>query len=125
MVNAFISRHRHATIVRVAAARSDLIDHLFDRKRLDEACAPEHAWHRTELSDEVLAALQTLPEHYRTVVELVDLQGLPYKEAARSLDCPLGTVMSRLHRARRIMREALAEYARRFGYTEGALQAAA
>ena len=45
------------------------------------------------------------------MVELVDLQGQAYKEAADELEIPLGTVMSRLHRARRLMRDRLAGYA--------------
>lgn len=116
LYNTFVSRHRHARVVAAAAVRSDLLDHLFDRGRMDAAHEPERAWHRSELSDEVLAALDQLPEHYRRVVELVDLQGLAYKEAADELGVPLGTVMSRLHRARRIMRGELTSYARSFGY---------
>lgn len=48
-----------------------------------------------------------LPESYRRAIELVDLQGLGYREAARRLGCPIGTVMSRLHRGRRRLRAAL------------------
>lgn len=116
LVNAFISRHRHARVVHAAAARSDLVDHLFDRGRMDAAHAPEQSWHGGELSDEILTALAALPEHYREVVELVDLDGLAYKDAAERLGIPLGTVMSRLHRARRLMRRDLRDYARDYGY---------
>jgi RNA polymerase sigma-70 factor, ECF subfamily len=115
MVNTFISRHRHARVVDAAAARSDLVDHLFDHGRMDAASAPERTWLRRELSDEVLDALDALPDHYREVVELVDLEGVSYKEAAETLGVPLGTIMSRLHRARRSMRKQLAEYARDHG----------
>lgn len=120
VVNTFISRHRHARVVHATAARTDLVDHLFDRGRLAEAHAPERAWHAALLSDEVTAALAQLPVHYRAVVELVDLGGLPYKEASAALEIPLGTVMSRLHRARRIMREGLAQYAAGYGYAAAA-----
>ena len=116
VVNTFISRHRHARVVNAAAARSDLVEHLFDRRRMQEAHAPEGSWHSDSLSDEVHGALDALPAHYREVVELVDLQGLAYKEAAEALDIPLGTVMSRLHRARRLMRQSLTEYANTMGY---------
>lgn len=125
VVNTFISRHRHARVVSAAAARSDLVDHLFDRRRMQEAHAPEGSWHAGLLSDEVLGALQALPDHYREVVELVDLQGHAYKEAAESLAIPLGTVMSRLHRARRLMRDRLSSYAQSMGYGGGMLAAAA
>ena len=46
---------------------------------------------------------------------LVDLQGLPYRDAADQMQCPLGTVMSRLHRARRLLRDQLTDYARECG----------
>ncbi|MEQ8716088.1 MAG: sigma-70 family RNA polymerase sigma factor [Acidimicrobiales bacterium] len=57
----------------------------------------------------VAAALDDLPEKFRAVVELVDMEGLAYQEAADRLGIPVGTVMSRLHRARRRMRDALDE----------------
>jgi RNA polymerase sigma-70 factor, ECF subfamily len=52
-------------------------------------------------------ALATLPAHERHVVELTELRGLRYRDAARELDCPIGTVMSRLHRARKHLRKKL------------------
>ncbi|MCX4245657.1 sigma-70 family RNA polymerase sigma factor [Paraliomyxa miuraensis] len=125
VVNTFISRHRHARVVNAAAARCDLVDHLFDRGRMQEARAPERAWTSSLLSDEIHDALDALPEHYREVVELVDLQGSAYKEAAQALDIPLGTVMSRLHRARRLMRDRLSQYAASLGYGSGELCAVA
>jgi RNA polymerase sigma-70 factor (ECF subfamily) len=66
----------------------------------------------TELmGDEVIAALDKLPMDFRMVVMLVDINDLSYKEVAEVLDCPVGTVMSRLHRARKLMRSSLFEYA--------------
>lgn len=125
VTNTFISRHRHARVVHAASARCDLADHLFDRGRMQEAWAPEGTWHADLLSDEIVAALDRLPSHYRTVVDLVDVQGMAYKEAADLLDIPLGTVMSRLHRARKIMRDALTQYAQDYGYGGDAVAAAA
>lgn len=118
LMNAFISRHRHMRVVHTTLARPDLLAHLFSGERLAQAEAadgmPTHG-----LSDECLAALAELPEHYRRVVELVDVGGLPYRDAATALDVPLGTVMSRLHRARRILRERLGGYAGGYGYGRG------
>ncbi|MDH4363526.1 MAG: sigma-70 family RNA polymerase sigma factor, partial [Acidimicrobiia bacterium] len=57
----------------------------------------------------VEAAFDALPEKFREVVELVDLNGLSYQEAADMLDVPVGTVMSRLHRARKRIRDHIAE----------------
>ncbi len=115
LYNTFVSRHRHAQVVSTTAARSDIADHLYDQGRLSSAADPERSWHHEELSDEVCQALDGLPSHYREVVDLVDLGGMPYKDAAAELGIPLGTVMSRLHRARRQMRGRLADYARDFG----------
>lgn len=118
LVNAFISRHRHMRVVHAVESRSDLVSHLFDGARMAEAEAPEQAWQEDALSDEIVAALAALPRHYRDVVELVDLGGLPYKDAADRLGVPLGTVMSRLHRARRIMRQCLGPIARSYGLAD-------
>lgn len=60
-----------------------------------------------EFDAAVTASLQELPENFRRVIELVDVDGLSYQEAADVLDVPLGTVMSRLHRARRRIRDLL------------------
>lgn len=113
--NTFVSRHRHACVVAKTAAREDLVEHLYDSREREAACRPEGQWHDQDFSDEVRAALRGLPLHYRAVIELVDLDGLPYKDAAARLDLPVGTVMSRLHRARRRLRLDLAEYARTLG----------
>ncbi len=119
LINTFISRHRHQKVVDTTAARSDIAEHLYDRGRLYEARNPESHWHAQGMSDEVLRALASLPRHYSEVVELVDVQGLAYREAAEKLEIPLGTVMSRLHRARRQLRSELAEYARHYGLGMG------
>jgi RNA polymerase sigma-70 factor (ECF subfamily) len=77
------------------------------------------------LGDEVGAALGALPAEFRAVVELVDLRDLSYREVAGELECPIGTVMSRLHRARKQLQEMLADYAHNEGYVALAAQAAA
>lgn len=68
------------------------------------------------LGDEVQAALDALPEEFRRVVVLVDLEERSYRDAASAIGCPIGTVMSRLHRARRAMKRQLEEYASTEGY---------
>lgn len=62
-----------------------------------------------ELSPRVEQALMRLPSGFRDAVRLVDVLDLSYKDAARSLEVPLGTVMSRLHRGRRMLATALAD----------------
>ena len=68
------------------------------------------------LDDEVAQAIAELPDDFRTVVILCDIEGLPYEEIAEFVECPLGTVRSRLHRGRKLLRQRLTEYARNRGY---------
>ncbi|VTX67541.1 ECF RNA polymerase sigma factor SigR [Actinomyces naeslundii] len=63
-------------------------------------------------------ALGQLTEDRRLAVYLADVEGFSYKEIAEIMDTPIGTVMSRLHRGRRQLRELLADYAREYGYGE-------
>ena len=81
-------------------------------------CSPEEGVH--DLGDEVVHALDELPPAYLSCVLLVDLQERSYKEAAELLGRPLGTVMSRLFRGRRILQDKLDDYARREGYLQSA-----
>lgn len=69
-----------------------------------------------ELKDEeILQALETLPQTFRDVIVLSDVEEFSYKEIAAFLHIPIGTVMSRLSRGRKLLRGQLADYARSFG----------
>jgi RNA polymerase sigma-70 factor, ECF subfamily len=72
-----------------------------------------------DLSDEdVLAAFDKIPQHYREVVLLADVHEFSYKEVAETLGVPVGTVMSRLSRGRRLLRQELAGFAMNYGIKE-------
>jgi len=68
---------------------------------------------------ETLRALDSLPHDYKMVVLLADIEGFSYKEIAEILDCPVGTVMSRLHRARQQLQKSLYDYAVESGIVRG------
>jgi len=68
------------------------------------------------IGDEITNALNSLAVDFRTVIILCDLEGFTYEEMAKILDIPIGTVRSRLHRARNLMREKLTSYAHSMGY---------
>ncbi|MEN9516894.1 MAG: hypothetical protein RL733_132 [Actinomycetota bacterium] len=67
-------------------------------------------------------ALAQIPEEFRMVVYLADVEGFSYKEIAEIVGVPTGTVMSRLHRGRKQLREKLTDYARERGYVKGGVQ---
>ena len=72
------------------------------------------------LTDEtIIAALKDVPDSFRSVVVLSDVEEFSYKEIASILDIPMGTVMSRLYRGRRILRQSLAGQAREYGFGGG------
>lgn len=75
---------------------------------------------REGVGDEVEAALAELPDEFREVVELVDLGGMSYRDAASRIGRPVGTVMSRLHRGRRRLSRVLRDYALAEGYVRAA-----
>jgi len=68
------------------------------------------------IGDEVANALNSLPVDFRTVIILCDIEGFTYEEMAKILDIPIGTVRSRLHRARNLLKEKLKSYASSMGY---------
>jgi RNA polymerase sigma-70 factor (ECF subfamily) len=68
---------------------------------------------------DIKRALAEIPEEFRIAVYLADVEGFSYKEIAEIVNVPAGTVMSRLHRGRKLLREKLSSYARELGYVKG------
>jgi RNA polymerase sigma factor (sigma-70 family) len=70
------------------------------------------------IGDEVTKAVNELPVDFRTVILLCDVEGFSYEEIAKIVDIPVGTVRSRLHRARNLLKDMLRNYAKTLGYKE-------
>lgn len=102
-----IMRHAQANLTR--RRRPELLDDPTDAEDVasDAAASPEKRVDERLFVEAVGVALRELPKHMIQVLELVDLDGLTYPEAAAALGVPVGTVMSRLHRARRKIRDRL------------------
>ncbi|MFH1130752.1 MAG: sigma-70 family RNA polymerase sigma factor [Pseudomonadota bacterium] len=102
MTNTFINECR-----RLARDRRWKTNHpedlLVSYARQKEAWDPENFLLDMLTAQKTFLALQTIPEPFQTVIALADLDGLRYREISRQLDCPLGTIMSRLHRGRRML----------------------
>jgi RNA polymerase sigma-70 factor (ECF subfamily) len=73
---------------------------------------------RELVDDDISQALEELPEDFRTVVLLCDVEDFTYEEIANMLDVPIGTIRSRLHRGRNLLKAQLKEYAQKRGYKE-------
>ncbi|MFA5624034.1 MAG: sigma-70 family RNA polymerase sigma factor [Bradymonadales bacterium] len=120
VTNAFINRYRRKQRERTFLASDEDFD--MESVAADESNVydiySEVLFDKHVFSDEVLAAMEAIPEDFRQIVVMADLQDLSYKEIAEKIDCPIGTVMSRLFRGRKLMRKHLADYAAGYGYAE-------
>ena len=119
--NAFINGYRHTKAgpkeVDLGADGDESLDAAGSKAREAGAgSTPEESLLAAALDRGVAEALTALPEDFRLVVELVDLQDFSYREVADILEVPLGTVMSRLYRGRRLLESTLLEYGRRRHY---------
>lgn len=119
--NAFINKYRRRVRERevTGAIEAEGLAPAISSDALDAARDPERAILDGVLSDDVRRALDALPEDFRLAVILCDLEDLSYKEIAEVMDCPVGTVMSRLHRARRLLQAELRDYAAAQGIGAG------
>ena len=104
--NNFINRYRQQ---RRKPETEDLSKLEYSYDRMDPSLRnhlwenPDRAFENRALREEIDKALDQIPQEYRMVVVLSAMEGLTYREIASVMGCPLGTVMSRLHRARKLM----------------------
>lgn len=76
-------------------------------ERMQDNATPEHEMMRQEIEQSVFSTVQSLPEELRTAITLREVDGLSYDEIAHAMDCPIGTVRSRIFRAREAIDEKL------------------
>ena len=100
----------------------DVGDFVLFEKLRDEGARPEADVLDRIAASEVVTAVEKLPALHREVVLLVDVEGFSYKDAAQALGVPIGTVMSRLHRARQQLQKGLYEYAMESGIVRGSIK---
>lgn len=114
LTNTFINSYR-AKQRRPQETDVDNVDDLYLYRRVRSADFSSRSAEETLFDlftdDEVKQALEDLPESFRLPVLLADVEGFSYREIAEMLDVPIGTVMSRLHRGRKSMQKALAQFA--------------
>ncbi len=129
LMNAHIDSHRRASRTPEILADDEGGNFsLYARAREGATAAregnPEEILLAKIMDADVASALEQIPEMFRAAVILADLQEFSYREIAEILDIPIGTVMSRLYRGRRLLQRLLWDRARRGGYGNGAMAGA-
>jgi len=97
-------RRRAPTSTEIAAEEAEGYD---DGERLRDLNTPENILLSKEIADTVNATMAALPEELRTAIQLREMEGMSYEDIARIMDCPIGTVRSRIFRARESIAERL------------------
>jgi RNA polymerase sigma-70 factor (ECF subfamily) len=119
--NAFINEYRRRQTVPQESDFAEIEENLESHLRPEAAGQiknPEQEAVEAALDENVQRALDELPPDYRMAVVLADLEGFSYKEIADILEIPVGTVMSRLYRGRKLLEEVLLRYARTHNYLQ-------
>jgi RNA polymerase sigma-70 factor (ECF subfamily) len=94
------------------------VESFYNSEEVDRQITPDLRVEALQdmIGDEISEALNSLDVDFKTVIILADLEEFKYDEMAKILDIPIGTVRSRLHRARNLLKERLSEYAKKMGY---------
>ena len=115
-INEYQRRKRSREVLDAASAEQDATDGVLMHAAAGDRQSPERTLLERSVSDDVQRALDSLPDDFRTAVVLCDVQGLSYKEIADIMQTPVGTVMSRLFRGRKLLAAALRDFAISEGY---------
>jgi RNA polymerase sigma-70 factor (ECF subfamily) len=119
MKNAYINRYRKEKKEPETVEYQE-VENFYNsvRESASESSDLQELVFNNMLEDDVAKAIAELPEDFRTVVILCDIEELTYEEVAEFLECPIGTVRSRLHRGRKLLRTKLLAYAQKRRYVE-------
>lgn len=118
LMNTFINGYRRRTKEREILKKKEvgiIRNELVSKEGFEWSSDPTKVSSKNALSHQVRSALDSLPEEFRTVVLLADLHDFAYKDIAQIMSTPIGTVMSRLFRGRRMLRKKLTTYAKSQG----------
>jgi RNA polymerase sigma-70 factor (ECF subfamily) len=118
LTNTFINRYRRDGLEKSLTDGPDadpLTDGWVSVATMEAMRDPESQALRPVIAREIETALDALPDEFRLAVLLADVEELSYKEIADVMGCPIGTVMSRLHRGRRLLKDQLVDHARALG----------
>ncbi len=110
MINTHYNVHRHRKIYKDIEESSHghwINMEVISQETMRALRSPESSLFSRIISGEIHAAVENLPDDYKAIFMLADVEGFSYKEIAETVGCPIGTVMSRLHRARRMLQTAL------------------
>jgi RNA polymerase sigma-70 factor (ECF subfamily) len=110
-INSYQKAKRGREVLTAAVAEQQATDGVLVHENAITQRDPEGLLLERSLSEDVSRALAEIPADFRLAVVLCDVEGFSYKEIAEIMECPVGTVMSRLHRGRRLLKESLREYA--------------
>jgi RNA polymerase sigma-70 factor, ECF subfamily len=118
VTNTFINRYRKAKRERTLMESVDATaagEGMMSRGAMRSLTSPVDAAQRRLIAQEIERALDRLPDEYRVMILLADVEELSYREIADVVGCPIGTVMSRLHRARKLLQQHLLDQAVQLG----------
>jgi len=117
--NAYINEYRKKVRQPIKVDFEDIITyHDSDEDRVSGYSDLRQEIFENMMGDEVTTAINSLPLDFRTVILLCDIEGFTYEEIASIIDVPIGTVRSRLFRARNLLKEKLITYAQDLGYVD-------
>lgn len=118
LMNTFINKY-HKKMRTPPSVQFDKVEYSIDEALKEEdskTVLTDNKVFRNMFDDEIVHAIENIPEDYRIAVLLCDIESFSYKEMSNILDMPIGTIMSRISRGRKMLQKSLLDYAKREGY---------